>query len=65
MLISAAVACLVLGVLGGVALGQSSDSGSTQTVTKRSVVTGQTTTTTISTPSSTVTDTDTVSGPGS
>jgi hypothetical protein len=56
LLVSAAIACLVLGLLGGVALGRSTDSGSTQTITQPTV---ENHTTTVNAPPTTVTDTET------
>jgi hypothetical protein len=56
LLVSAAIACLVLGLLGGVAVGRSTDNGSTQTVTQRTVANH---TTTVNAPPTTVTDTQT------
>ena len=56
LLVSAAVLCLVLGLLGGVAVGRSTDNGSTQTVTQRTVANH---TTTVNAPATTVTDTET------
>ena len=56
LLVSAAIACLVLGLLGGVAVGRSTDNGSTQTITQRTVANH---TTTVNAPPTTVTDTET------
>ncbi len=67
LLVSAAIACLVLGLLGGVAVGRSTDNGSTQTITQRTVANH---TTTVNAPATTVTDTETATetvtsgGPG-